>query len=197
MLIYGAGGHAKVVIDCLLARQESIAGIFDDNPEVRQLLGVEVMNFYSAIYRPDEHLIIAIGNNGLRKIISEKVEHGFGSAFHPGSEISEHAFPGDGTVVFHLAVVQSGCRIGRHVIVNTAAVVDHDCFLADYVHVGPNSTLCGGVQIGEGSLVGAGAVVLPGVSIGRWCTVGAGSVVTRPVPDFAVVAGNPARAINP
>lgn len=53
----------------------------------------------------------------------------------------------------------------------------------------------GPVIVGEGSFIGFGAVVLTGVTIGRHCVVGARSVVTRPVPEFTMVAGNPARPI--
>lgn len=45
----------------------------------------------------------------------------------------------------------------------------------------------------EGASIGAGALILPGVTVGRWAMVGSGAVVTRDVPDFALVAGNPAR----
>jgi acetyltransferase-like isoleucine patch superfamily enzyme len=47
-----------------------------------------------------------------------------------------------------------------------------------------------------GSWIGAGAVILPGVTIGKNAVVGAGSIVTRDVPDFTVVAGNPARVLR-
>lgn len=53
------------------------------------------------------------------------------------------------------------------------------------------------VQIGDGAHIGAAAVVLKGVTIGAGATVGAGSVVTRDVPEGAVVAGNPARVVEP
>lgn len=192
MLIYGAGGHAKVVVDCLIAQQEMVSGIFDDDPAVVSFMGIGVMNFYSEIFRPEEKLIIAIGNNGMRKIISGKVSHAFGIVQHPSAEISGHAYLGEGSVVFHQAVVQSGTVIGRHVIINTSAVVDHDCHLYDFVHVAPNCTLCGGVKVGEGSLIGAAAVLLPGISVGRWCIIGAGSVVVKDVPDHGVVSGIPA-----
>jgi acetyltransferase-like isoleucine patch superfamily enzyme len=52
------------------------------------------------------------------------------------------------------------------------------------------------VSIGDGSDLGVGSIVLPGVTIGRGCQIGAGAVVTKDVPDFAVVAGVPARVIR-
>jgi len=53
-----------------------------------------------------------------------------------------------------------------------------------------------GVRIGMGSFIGYGAHISPGVHIGRNCIVGAMSVVTKSVPDYCVVAGNPAKIIK-
>ena len=54
----------------------------------------------------------------------------------------------------------------------------------------------GEVFIGEGAYLGVNAIVLPSVRIGRCALVAAGAVVTKDVPDYAVVAGNPARVIS-
>lgn len=54
----------------------------------------------------------------------------------------------------------------------------------------------GPVHIGAGSDIGVGAIILPGVRLGRGVQVGAGAVVTRDAPDFAVIAGNPARILR-
>jgi acetyltransferase-like isoleucine patch superfamily enzyme len=53
-----------------------------------------------------------------------------------------------------------------------------------------------GVTLKKGSSVGANATLLPGVSIGLGAMVGAGAVVTKDVPDYAVVIGNPAKVIR-
>jgi maltose O-acetyltransferase len=52
------------------------------------------------------------------------------------------------------------------------------------------------VSIGEGAWIGAGAIILPGTSVGKCSIVAAGSVVTRDVPEYTLVAGNPAKAIR-
>lgn len=52
------------------------------------------------------------------------------------------------------------------------------------------------VYIGDETWIGANTVILPGVFIGKHCVVGAGSVVTRNVPSYSLVAGNPARIIK-
>ena len=92
--------------------------------------------------------------------------------------------------------MQSSVKIGKHVIINTAASIDHDCIVEDFAHVSPNATLSGNVKVGEGSHIGAGAVIIPNITIGKWAMIGAGSDVTKNVPDYSVVVGNPARKIK-
>ena len=196
MLLYGASGHAKVIIDCLLSTGESVVAIFDDDKERKPLLGIEVIHYYSEIYHPHQKLIISIGDNGIRREIAGRVSHRFGQAVHPSARISDHARIGLGSVVFHNAVIQTGSEIGDHVIINTAASVDHDCVVGDFVHIAPKATLCGGITVGEGTMIGAGTTVVPNVKIGKWAVIGAGSVIRKNVPDFALVVGNPARVIK-
>ncbi len=196
MYLIGASGHAKVVIDCLLDAGVTIQGLFDQNPAVKSLKGYAVKGDYAASNK-EEPLVISIGANSVRKKIAESLKgRVFGKAIHPSALISSDVTLGDGTVVFHAAVIQSSSKIGKHVIVNTAASIDHDCVIEDFVHVAPHVTLCGNVTVGEGTLMGAGSVVIPGIKIGKWCVIGAGSVVFRDVPDYGLVVGNPARLIK-
>lgn len=196
MLIYGAGGHAKVVASILSACGEQLAGLFDDHWQNVKWSGQCVPTVYDTLVMQNEKLIIAIGDNFMRRKIAGKVAHAFGVAIHPTATIDDHVSLGHGVVVVHQAVIQVDCQIGDHVIINTAAIVDHECIIDDFAHIGSGATLCGGVRVGECTLVGAGSVVLPGVKLGRECTIGAGSVVVRDVPDYAKVMGNPARIIH-
>lgn len=198
MYLLGASGHAKVIIDSLKASGKKISGLFDDNPEVKELLGYNVFGPFDPIRLGDEEFIISIGLNHIRKKIVEKLpdEIRYGNAIHPSAIISDHASFGEGTVVMQGAVIQSSVSIGKHCIINTTASVDHDCLLEDYVHISPNATLCGAVSVGEGSQVGAGAVVIPGIKIGKWSLVAAGAVVMKDVPDNVLVLGNPARVVK-
>jgi len=63
-------------------------------------------------------------------------------------------------------------------------------------HFAPGATLCGLVSVGEAAMVGTSATILPRMKIGRGAIIGAGAVVTKDVPDYAVVLGNPARVIR-
>jgi sugar O-acyltransferase (sialic acid O-acetyltransferase NeuD family) len=196
MLLYGGSGHAKVIIDCLLANHISIHGIFDDNPDLYQLLQFPVLGLYQATYLPQEPLIIAIGNNSIRKKIASLIKHAFGKVIHPSAIVSRFAQIGAGTVVFHNSVVQASANIGNHCIINTTASVDHDCIVEDFVHISPHATLSGNVVIGEGTHIGAGATIIPGVTVGKWCVIGAGAVVIKHIPDYATAVGVPANIIK-
>jgi sugar O-acyltransferase (sialic acid O-acetyltransferase NeuD family) len=195
MLIYGASGHSKVIIDALELHGDSNIKLFDDDLRKVNLLGFDVIGIYDEEMYPNESIIIGIGNNHIRKQVSSIINHSFGKLIHPNSEISKYSEIGLGSVVFSGAIIQANAKIGEHCIVNTNASVDHDCIIENFVHIGPNVALCGGVTVGEGTLIGVGAAVIPGIKIGKWATIGAGSVVINDVPDFAKVVGNPANRI--
>ena len=196
MYLYGASGHAKVIIDILKSQGVSIDGFIDDNIEINELMGYTVFHNRMDV----SPLIISIGNNAIRKKIAESIENNidvdFGFAVHTSSSISENATVGIGTVVMQGAIIQSCASIGKHCIINTGATVDHDCEIEDYVHISPNTTLCGDVHVGEGTQIGAGSVVIPGVRIGKWSLIAAGSVVTKDIPDYVLAAGNRCRVIK-
>ncbi|TAE22859.1 MAG: acetyltransferase [Cytophagales bacterium] len=196
MLLYGAGGHARVLISILNAIGQPAQAIFDDDPAKTLVSGVPVVGSYRAHFRPDLPFLLAVGDNRIRQQLAQIVSHPFGTAVHPSAIVDPSVILGLGTVVMHGAIVQANAQVGEHVIVNTQASVDHDCVLESFVQVAPGATLCGNVRVGKGTLIAAGAVVVPGITIGRWSVIGAGSVVTRDVPDGVVVWGNPARIIR-
>ena len=192
MYLYGASGHAKVIIDILRANQIEINGLVDDNPNVQELLGISVLHQSNGL----SPFIISIGNNQIRKTIAELLKTSFGKAIHPSAIISPNSLIDEGTVVMQGAIVQSCATIGKHCIINTGASVDHECVIEDYVHISPHATLCGNVHVGEGSWVAAGSVVLPGVKIGKWSVIGAGSVVAKDIPDGVLAVGNRCRVLK-
>lgn len=195
MLLYGASGHCKVIIDCLKSKNEAITGIIDDDINKSSFCGLEVYHKYEDVKVSDK-LIISIGDNRIRKKVSEKVNHEFGIIAHLNSTIAENVLLGGGTVIFHNSVIQADTILGKHVIVNTTASIDHDCRIDDYCHISPNATLCGNVKCGEGTQIGAGAVVIQNRTIGKWCTIGAGAVIIKDIPDYATVVGNPGRILK-
>jgi len=187
MVLYGASGHCRVVIDIVEALGLPIDSIVDDNPNINELLGYEVhrnTGEYSDI-------IITIGQNWTRKKVFEQIKvERYLKAIHPTAIVSPRAKIGDGSVVMQGAIIQSCASIGNHCIINTGASVGHDVEMGDFVHVASHATITGGVSIGEGTWIGAGAVVRQGVHIGAWTMIGAGSVVVDDIPDGVVAFGN-------
>jgi acetyltransferase EpsM len=194
--LYGASGHAKVIIDILEKNGITISGLIDSNPGIKTLMGYEVKSGIGEISQADYSVLISIGNNAVRKRVAESLRTTFTNAIHPNAVLSDHISLGTGIAIMAGAVVNSDVTIGSHVILNTNCTVDHDCSIGNFVHISPNAALAGNVEVGEGSHVGISACVIQGVKIGRWATIGAGAVIIKDVPDYAVVVGNPGKIIK-
>ncbi len=198
IILFGQGGHAKVVADALLLAGHELSAIYDDKPRP---CTTEV--FSSLIVKaapsdlPNGRLWhVAIGDNSARKYVVERYSNalaGLTTLVHPRAAIANVSVVEMGTFIAANAVVGPDVSIGKSCIINHGVNIDHDCVLGVYVHVAPNATLGGAVSIGQNTLVGAGAVVLPGVSIGDNVVIAAGAVVTKDVPSNVTVMGIPGR----
>lgn len=205
VFVFGASGHAKVVIDIVeRAGGARIDCIVDDDPARHgaRMLGYEVVGGREALLarrRSAGTGIVAIGANPARRSVAlwlASQGFDFAAARHPAAQVGREVRIGAGSVLMAGAVVNSDTRIGMHCILNTACSVDHDCDLGDAVHVAPGARLCGGVAVGAGAFIGAGAVIVPGRRVGADAIIAAGAVVLGDVPERAVVAGNPARIVR-
>lgn len=194
--LYGASGHAKVIIDILNENKIPVKAVVDDNPKSAQIVGIKVDKTIDFDFGNLENVIISIGNNAIRKKISTTLNTNFSSISHPKAIISKSVLIGHGTVIMAGATVNAATKIGNHCIINTGAIVEHDCNIADFVHISPAVALAGGVKIGEGTHVGINATIIQNVTIGKWVTIGAGAVIIKDVPDFALAVGNPAKIIK-
>lgn len=203
---FGAGGHAKVVIEILRSRGEyEIVGLLEARRELwsTQVLGVEVLGDDSLMLglkqRGIHHAFIGVGTVGdaqPRRHLYDKVA-GFGfsvvAAIHAAAVVSSSAKIGVGPTIMAGAIVNANAVIGDNVIVNTGAIVEHDCVIGDHTHIATGARLAGGVHVGVGSHVGIGAVVRQEIRIGEGAIVGAGAVVVSDVPAGTIVMGVPAR----
>jgi len=204
-VIYGASGHGKVVADILEKSDASVIGFLDDDSQKwrQDFFGYKVFNyseFMTTDFFHDEcKIIIAIGDNFVRKILAEKLaDNGikFGKAIHPSAVIGKNVIIGEGTVLMANSVINAETQIGNHCIINTSASVDHDGLIGDFVHLSPGCHLGGGVKVGELSWIGLGASVIQNIEIGRNTIIGAGAVVIHSVPNDKAAVGNPARFIK-
>jgi len=199
LLIFGAGGHGRVLVDAvLLSNQWHLILVSDRKlPENQSEMfpGVPFVTAAAALAL-DPSVQIAIGNNHFR----EKEAGVWGherlvSVVHPAAVVSVFSSMGLGCFVAAGAVVGPSARVGMGVIINHGAVVDHDAEVGAFSHIAPNASLGGHVKLGQRVLIGSGAVVLPSVVIGDDVTIGAGSVVTANLLEPGTYAGMPARKI--
>ncbi len=197
MIVYGASGHGKVIIEILESVNTPGIEVWDD-ADKPPMWEYPVQKPFSSGADPGKAFVISIGVNATRKKVAERLQSRarFGTAIHATARLSKRAQVGEGTVVMAGVTINADTTVGRHCIINTSASIDHDCVIGDYAHVSPNATLSGDVHIGEGTHFGAGATAIQGIRIGKWCTIGAGTVVIRDIPDYATAVGNPARIIK-
>lgn len=207
IFIFGASGHAKVVVDIIEQSEDySISWLLDDNP---QLKGNIFFGYPVAGGRSDLEIIsattqlgkglVAIGINSVRQSVAAWLAEkgiGFITAIHPSARIARGVTISSGTAVMANAVINSDTSIGKHVIINTSASIDHDCMIGDGVHIAPGATLCGSVSLGRNSMVGAGSIIIPNLKIGESVVIGAGSTVISNLPDNVTAVGSPARIIK-
>ena len=202
VLLLGAGGHGRVVLEACRASGLEVIGFLDDSPGKGSVLETPVLGSlgsFEEFKRKVDGAVLGIGDNDLRNEWLDKLKVGswhLPTVVHPFSSISPSALLGEGVVIVGGVVVNAQTKLDDGVIINTGASVDHDCCLGCCSHVSPGARLAGGVEVGERAWVGAGAVVIEGIHVGAGAVIGAGAVVTEDVPDGAKVAGVPARQIK-
>jgi UDP-3-O-[3-hydroxymyristoyl] glucosamine N-acyltransferase len=148
IFVFGASGHAKVVID-IIERQGLYEIVFlaDDDPGLKgtvvygyQVIGGKDDLLTNAIERG----IVAIGSNQSRRSVSLWLtDNGFelASAVHPTAQLARGVTIGAGSVIMAGAVINADSRIGDNVIVNTRSSIDHDCVVGNFTHIAPGATL--------------------------------------------------------
>jgi sugar O-acyltransferase (sialic acid O-acetyltransferase NeuD family) len=207
IVLLGGGGHCRSVIDVLCMDPTwAIEGILERAGGGHEAVeGVPVIggdDRIGELASAGTLFLVTLGAvaaSPVRARLFERMHQAGGqgaTVVSPLARVAQSAVLGEGTWVGHFALVNSGTRCGRNVVINSSAVVEHDCIIGDHVHVSVRAVLNGGCTVGEGSFVGSGAIVKQGVRIGRHCTIGAGAVVIHDVPDGTTVVGVPAKPID-
>ena len=203
LLLFGAGGHARVVADAALySEQWGAVQASDRNAEVctgELLSGVPRVRLadLASVEGLAGALHVSIGNNlsrqrealvlGLERLVT---------VVHPKASVSPYSNVAAGCFLAAQCVVAPGVQLGSCVIINHGAVVDHDTCVGAFSHIAPGAVLGGAAQIGSRVFIGAGAVVLPGMLVCDDAVIGAGAVVSADVVVAGTWAGVPARKLK-
>lgn len=203
VLILGAGGHASVVLDALLAGGIYPMGIIDPLKHPGETWeGIPVLGDDDYVLSmPPEAIVLvngvgAVPGTSLRNDLFRRFRaqgYSFLSLVHPSAVLSPAANLEEGSQVMAGSVLQRNASVGENSVVNTRAVLEHDCSVEAGSFIGPGAILCGNTRVKEGAFIGAGAVLLPGVIVGQKSVVGAGAVVLRDVEKEETVTGVPAK----
>ena len=207
IIIFGAGGHAKVVSQSLrrLPSWELLGFIDEVNPGrvgetfegLTVLGGREVLG--SLFDKGIRSVAIAFGDNEARLECwkqSAALGFSFPTIVDPHAVVAQGVLMGPGSYVAAGAIVQPGAKIGAQVIVNTGAIIEHDCHVGDGANICPRACLAGHARVGCKAWIGAGALVRDRVNVGESAFVGMGSLVLRDIPPKIVAHGHPARDIR-
>ncbi len=208
LIIIGAGGHAKTVIDTVDKEEYEIIGLLDkDLSHIHENInGIPIIGTDRDVgrYASAEglHAFIAIGHIGDASIRNRLFSHckelgcKMINVIHPKAVISDSCRLGEGNLIMANCAVNAQAQIGSNNIINTGAIVEHEVIVKNGVHLAPGSIVAGMSVIGDNSFIGAGSIVLQDLHIGTNVIIGAGSTVICDIPDNVVAVGSPAREIR-
>jgi UDP-perosamine 4-acetyltransferase len=205
VVIIGAGGHCRAVIECLKTSGRPIEVIVDLDYSGRSetVMGVPVLGSYEEFAGAPPpggmELAMAIGDNRKRTAVYGRLlALGFSipPVVHGTAYVSESASVGDGSFIGAGCIINAMASIGQNAIVNTGAIIEHETVIGPGCHIGPGARIAGRVTVGAGSFLGIGTSVIDCVRIGEDVTVGAGSVVLEDIGSGCTVVGSPARKVR-
>jgi sugar O-acyltransferase (sialic acid O-acetyltransferase NeuD family) len=207
IVLVGAGGHCKVIIDIIRSMNEyEMIGITDEHTKIDKILDIPIIGDdrkLREIYESGvENAFICVGvlnNMNLRNILYDKLK-AIGFKFpvlkHKSSIVSDYASIGEGTCIMPGAIINAGSIIGINSIINTGSVIEHDCRIGNNTHISPKVSIAGSVIIGDCTHIGIGSTIIQEIRVGNNVTIGAGAVVISDIIDNALAVGVPANVIK-
>lgn len=199
ILVYGAGGTGKEIIDYLSATHAyEIYGIIDRQyPDLKEVFGVPVVGTIDDLDKFREMGIskiinaIAFQNRAhYRKEIYEILKSKgfeFVNIIHRTASIEPSVKLGLCNIICAGTIISSGARIGNNCLINNGSIISHDCDLGDHCHIASGAILAGYVTVGENTLIGQNCTVNVGVKIGKNVVIQNGCHIFKDVRDNEVV----------
>jgi len=208
VVIFGSGGHAKVIVDIIESNDDlELIGFIDTNKTPGdECLGYKVIGNENSMTKLMKEFnfikgVVGIGDNYLRSKVVNTIKSfepnfRFINCIHKSANISNHCEIGVGNVVMPGVTINAETTISDHCFLNTNSSIDHECRMENFSSIAPNSVLGGNCSIEEFSYVGIGASVFHRVNIGYNCIIGGGSLVNQNTLPNSVYYGVPARFVS-
>lgn len=203
IVLFGAGGHCKSVIDVIETEGKfQIAGIIDMPERVGDTIsGYPVIgtdNDIRDLVKEYQNFIITVGHvesPAIRiKLFNElkKYKANLPVIISPFARVSKSAAVNEGTVVMHHALINANAKVGKNCIINSKALIEHDAIIKNYCHISTGAIINGACLVREECLIGSGTVLLQSLRIAARTITGAGAIVTKDITESGVYVGSPA-----
>jgi sugar O-acyltransferase (sialic acid O-acetyltransferase NeuD family) len=205
LLLVGAGGHCRSVIDSI-DRDFYSDIVIVDMPEMvgREVLSIPVVgtdNDIDSLFVDGYHQAVvtmgSVGHPVKRMRLYEKIKrvgYQFPSVIDPTAIISKsNTVIAEGVFIGKGVIINTGVRVSAFSIINTGSIIDHDCNIGKFVHIGPGVKMSGGIYIHDNVHIGTGSALIQSISIGKNTIVGAGSVVVSDLGENVTAFGSPCR----
>jgi sugar O-acyltransferase (sialic acid O-acetyltransferase NeuD family) len=209
LLLVGAGGHCRSVIDSIDREYYSDIVIIDMPERIGErifsipIIGSDndIGSLFDDGYRQVFIAIGSIGHPDKRIDIYKNLKKAgfqFPSIIDPTVIISRYATCiREGVFIGKGVIINTGVQIGAFSIVNTGSIIDHDCTIGKFVHIGPGVKMSGGINIHDNVHVGIGSSLIQSISIGKNSIIGAGSVVVSEIGENVTAFGLPFKVQTP
>ena len=209
LVILGAGGLARELANAVADINENaqtfeVMGYLDDEEELIGQKRVQLpilgpVNWLASHKSAELWTIPGVGDGYVRERFSGIAEQHavpLATVIHPSAIVGSGCSIEAGVFIAAGCVITVDVSLGECALVNMGCTVAHDVRIGNYVSIHPGARVSGEVTIGDYALIGTQAVVLNQRTIGRGAVVAMGAVVAHDVPDYTMVAGNPARAVK-
>jgi sugar O-acyltransferase (sialic acid O-acetyltransferase NeuD family) len=205
LLLAGAGGHCRSVIDSIDRNRYSDVVIVD----IPEMVGKEVFlipvvgtdndidSLFADGYRQAVITIGSIGRPNKRINLAKKMRkigYQFPVIIDSTAIVSNaNTFMAEGVFIGKGVIINTGVQIGAFSIINTGSIIDHDCTIGQFVHIGPGVRMSGGIHIQDNVHIGIGSTLVQSISIGKNTIIGAGSVVVSDIQADVTAFGVPCK----
>lgn len=206
LLLLGAGGHTRSLINTIHYLKHDILGIFDNNFQKDEMifnhpiLGTEddLLNKLKQSESNWAKVVISVGELEKRKLLTKTFD-GFllkKNLIHPQALIEKNTKLGIGNQILAKTYLNAETQIGNHNLINTGAILEHEVRVGNHNHISIGALLAGRVTVGNNCFIGAGVVIINNLTIADNVIIGANSTVVQDITDPGTYVGNPTRKIK-